>query len=122
MNPVPGTPAAPIADIVAEDCIGQYAPRSNSAVRPDFGLAQQLHTRFDDGVFARGHVRIDQHRLRQLDSDAAIHQLAPFALTEYAVDFRKIGAGIAAQHFARIGGDLRQHRLAFGVQYADGIG
>src|SRR2546430_14638088 len=32
------------------------------SVRADFGFAQQLHSGFNDGVFARGHVRIDQHR------------------------------------------------------------
>src|SRR5439155_24394078 len=72
----------------AENGVGQYASGSNSALRADFGLAQQLNSWFDDGVFARGHVRIDQHGLRQLDSDAVMHQLAPFALTEYAVAFR----------------------------------
>ena len=59
--------------VVAEDRIGQYASCSNGAAHADFGLAQQLHAGFDDGIFARGHVGIDQHGLWQLDRDAIVH-------------------------------------------------
>ncbi len=51
-------------NVVAKDCAGQNATRSNRAARADFGLAQQLHAGFDDGVLARGHLGIDQHGLR----------------------------------------------------------
>src|SRR5207244_1131289 len=107
--------------VVAEDGVGEYAAGSNGAVRADFGFAQQLHSGFNDGVFARGHVRIDQHRLRQLDSDTANHQLAPLSLSEYAVDFGKVRTCVAAKHFARVGGHLCQDGLALGVEHADGV-
>src|SRR5260370_22644978 len=50
--------------VVAKDGVGQYAARSNDAARAAFGLAQQLHSGFDDGVFACGHIRIDQDGFR----------------------------------------------------------
>jgi len=50
--------------LISEDCVGQDAARSNGATRADFGFAQQLNAGFDDGIFARGHVRIDQNGLR----------------------------------------------------------
>src|SRR5260370_1568813 len=108
-------------DVVAEDCVRQYATRSNGAVRADFGLAQQLNAGFDDGVFARGHVGIDQHGLRQLDGDAVIHQRVALPLPEHAVDFGEISTCIATKHFARIGGHVRHHALAPGIQRGNGI-
>src|SRR5712664_1809377 len=50
--------------VVAEDCIGKYASRSNGAARANLCFPKQLYAGFEDGVFARGHVRIDQHGLR----------------------------------------------------------
>src|SRR5256885_1530202 len=82
----------------------------------------QLHTRFDDGVFARGHVRIDQHGLRQLDRDAIVHQRVALTFAGYAVDFGEVCASIAAEDFAGIGCHLREHRFTLGVEDSDSVG
>src|SRR6266436_7532301 len=101
--------------VVAKDGIRQDAARSNDAARADFGPAQQLHAGFDYCVLACSHVRINEHGLGQLNGDAVIHQRVAFPLSEYAVHFGKIRARVAAEHFARIGGHLRQHGFALGV-------
>src|SRR6266851_5819836 len=101
--------------VVAKDSVGQYAARSNDAARADFGPAQQLHAGFDYCVLACSHVRINEHGLGQLNGDAVIHQRVAFPLPEYAVHFGKIRARVAAEHFAGIGGYLRQHGFALGV-------
>ena len=99
--------------IVAENGIGKHAAGADDAAGAEFRLAEQMDARLDDSVFARSNFRIDQHRFGQLDGDPVAHQRIALPLPKNAINFGQVDARVAAQDFAGIGRDLRQHRFAF---------
>ena len=108
--------------VVAQDGIVENASGSNRAPRANFCFSEQLHAGLDDRVFARCHIGIDQHGLRQLDCHAGVHQGVALPLAEDAVDLRQLGARVTAKHFAGVRDHLSEDGLAFRGHYTDGVG
>ena len=108
--------------VVAEHGIEQHAARFDRASRPKLRFSQQLHARLNHGVFTRDHVRIDQHRFRQLNRRAIVHHFVALPFAERPVHSRQLCACVATQRLSRIRRNFRQHRLPIRVQHANGIG
>jgi len=79
-------------EVVAKKGVGQHAAGSNGNSARRFWFCPATERQGSIIVSSHGHVRIDQHSLRQLDSDAAIHQGGALPLPEYAINFGEICA------------------------------
>jgi len=109
-------------NIVAENGVVKDAAGTDGAARADFGFAEELDGGFEDGVFAGDDVGIDEDGFGELNGDAVAHELIALPFAEGAVDGGEIGASVAAEGFAGIGGDIGQDGFAFGVEDGDGVG
>lgn len=109
-------------DAVAERGVAKNAAGSDGAASADFCFAEELDGWLEDGVFADGDVGIDEDGFRKLDGDAVAHKLVAFPFAEGAVNAGEIGAGVAAESFARVGSDFSEDGFARGVEDGDGVG
>jgi hypothetical protein len=73
-------------------------------------------------VFAYTYVGIDNHGLGKLKANASVHQGVALPLAKDAIDVRQVCTGIAAEDFAGICGDLREHGIALRRKDCNGIG
>ena len=109
-------------DGVAKRGVAEDASGADGAAGADFCFAEELDGGLEDGVFTDSDVGIDEDGFRKLDGDAVAHELIAFPFAEGAVDAGEIGAGVAAESFARVGGDFGEDGFAAGVEEGDGVG
>src|SRR5882762_1379101 len=108
--------------VIAESRLAENASRSNGAARTDSCLAEELHAGFNDRVFPRDDIGVDQDRFRQLNCHTFVHQGVALPFAEDAVDFGKVRSGVAAENFARVRSHVGEDGLALCVQDGDGVG
>src|SRR5262249_43604037 len=83
--------------------IGEHAASADGAARADPCLAEQLYAGLDDRVRANLDLRVDQHRLRQIDGYARLHQPSTLPLAEDVVYLGKLRARVTPQNLLRVG-------------------
>ena len=103
--------------VVVDAGILQNASGANGAARANVRGTEKLHAGLDDRIGTGSHIGIDQHGFRKINGCAGIHDCGCFSGAENAIDISEMHPRVAAENFAGVGGDLRQHALiAFAEQ------